>query len=165
MPNPRITVAVLAVAVAATIGGVALATGGGSSPYGSPASKSLSGPAATITVANQVTVTAVKATVQGRVESILVDARGLPLYTYKFDTASTSMVIGRLATLWPPLLADTPTARGANGALMSLQTSHGTQVSYNEHFLYTFVADSPGKVTGEGLQNFFVATPGTPASP
>jgi predicted lipoprotein with Yx(FWY)xxD motif len=160
--NPRITVAVLA--VAATIGGVALATGGDSSPYRSPASRSLSDPAATITVANQVTVTAATPTVQGRVERILVDARGLPLYTYKFDTASTSMVTGRLATLWPPLLADTPTARGANAALMALQTSHGTQVSYNEHFLYTFVADSPGKVTGEGLQNFFVATPGTPAS-
>jgi predicted lipoprotein with Yx(FWY)xxD motif len=165
MRNPRITVAVLAVAVAATIGGVALATGGGSSLYGSPAGKSLSGPAPTLTVANQATVTAVKATVQGRLETILVDAHGLPLYTYTLDTANTSNVTGRLATLWPPLIADTPSARGANGALTSLQTSNGKQVSYNEHFLYTFVDDSPGKVTGQGVQSFFVATPGTPASP
>jgi hypothetical protein len=36
-------------------------------------------------------------------------------------------------------------------------------VAYNGHFLYTFVADSPGHVTGQGVQNFFVATPGTVA--
>ncbi len=161
MRNPRITVAVIAVAVAATIGGVALATGGGSSLYGSPRGKSASGSSATrVTPANEATVTAVKATVQGTPESILVDARGLPLYIYKLDTASTSNVTGRLAALWPPLVANTPTARGANGALTSMQTASGKQVSYNGHFLYTFVDDSPGKVTGQGVQNFFVATPG-----
>jgi Secreted repeat of unknown function len=32
-------------------------------------------------------------------------------------------------------------------------------VAYNGHFLYTFVEDSPGHVTGQGVQNFFVATP------
>ena len=93
--------------------------------------------------------------------SILVDPRGLPLYTYKLDTATASNVTGQLAVLWPPLVASTPTARGAGGALTSLQTTHGKQVSYNGHFLYTFVDDSPGKVTGEGVQNFFVATPGS----
>jgi predicted lipoprotein with Yx(FWY)xxD motif len=164
MRKPRTTVAVLAVAVAATIGGVALATGGGSSLYGSPAGKSPSGRTAPITVANQATVTAVTATVQGTPERILVDARGLPLYTYKLDTASTSNVTGRLAALWPPLVADTPTARGANGALTALQTTNGKQVNYNGHFLYTFVDDSPGKVTGQGVQNFFVATPGSAAN-
>jgi hypothetical protein len=33
-------------------------------------------------------------------------------------------------------------------------------VQYNGHFLYTFVEDSPGHVTGQGVQNFFIATPG-----
>jgi predicted lipoprotein with Yx(FWY)xxD motif len=113
-----------------------------------------------VTGANQATVTAAKATVNGTRESILVDARGLPLYTYKLDTATASNVTGQLAALWPPLIASTPTARGASGALTSLQTAHGKQVSYNGHFLYTFVDDRHGKVTGEGVQNFFVATPG-----
>jgi predicted lipoprotein with Yx(FWY)xxD motif len=112
--------------------------------------------------AKQATVTAMTATVQGTPESILVDARGLPLYTYKLDTASTSSVTGRLAALWPPLIANTPTARGADGALTSVQTVNGKQVSYNGHFLYTFVDDNPGKVTGQGVQNFFVAMPGLP---
>jgi predicted lipoprotein with Yx(FWY)xxD motif len=161
MRHPRITIGVIAVAVAATIGVVALASGGGSSLYGSSAGKSASGSATTITPANQATVTAVKATVNGTSESILVDAQGLPLYNYKLDTARTSSVTGQLAALWPPLIASTPTAQGANGALTSLPTTHGQQVTYNGHFLYTFVDDSPGKVTGQGVQNFFVATPGS----
>ena len=163
MRNPRITAAVIAVAVAATIGGVALATAGGSSLYGSSAGESAPGSSASMAApADQATVTAKTATVQGKPQSILVDAHGLPLYTYTLDTASTSNVTGRLAALWPPLIANTPTARGADGALTSLQTTNGKQVSYNGHFLYTFVDDNPGKVTGQGVQNFFVASPGLP---
>ena len=37
---------------------------------------------------------------------------------------------------------------------------HGSQVAYNGHLLYTFITDRPGQVTGQGVQNFFVATPG-----
>jgi predicted lipoprotein with Yx(FWY)xxD motif len=93
------------------------------------------------------------------VETILVDAQGLPLYIYKPDTATTSHVTGQLAALWPPLVAAAPSASGASGRLASVATANGTQVSYNGHFLYTFVEDSPGRVTGQGVQNFFVATP------
>jgi hypothetical protein len=38
--------------------------------------------------------------------------------------------------------------------------THGHQVAYNGHLLYTFISDHPGQVTGQGVQNFFVATPG-----
>jgi hypothetical protein len=38
--------------------------------------------------------------------------------------------------------------------------AHGHQVAYNGHLLYTFVSDHPGQVTGQGVQDFFVATPG-----
>ena len=34
------------------------------------------------------------------------------------------------------------------------------QVTYNGHPLYTFASDDAGQVTGQGVQNFFVATPG-----
>jgi len=37
---------------------------------------------------------------------------------------------------------------------------NGRQVTYNGHFLYTFVDDRSGAVTGQGVQSFFVATPG-----
>ena len=96
---------------------------------------------------------------QGRTETILVDAKGLPLYIYKPDTPTTSQVSGQLAALWPPVMAATPTARGATGTVTSVPTTNGHQVTYNGHFLYTFIEDSPGHVTGQGVQNFFIATP------
>jgi predicted lipoprotein with Yx(FWY)xxD motif len=109
------------------------------------------------------------ARVAGSAEIILVDNKGLPLYFYKPDTAAQSMVTGSLAALWPPLIAGAPTASGASGALRVVSTSNGRQVTYNGHFLYTFVEDSPGQVTGQGVQNFYVATPGIstirPATP
>jgi predicted lipoprotein with Yx(FWY)xxD motif len=88
-----------------------------------------------------------------------VNGKGLPLYTYGADTATKSMVTGELAALWPPLVANAPTARGASGTLATVTTTNGRQVTYNGHFLYTFAEDSPGQVTGQGVQNFFVATP------
>jgi len=93
-------------------------------------------------------------------EAILVNGKGLPLYFYKPDTPSRSLVSGALATLWPPLDGTSPTERGATGTLHVVNTANGSQVTYNGHFLYTFAEDSPGQATGQGVQNFFVATPG-----
>jgi predicted lipoprotein with Yx(FWY)xxD motif len=92
-------------------------------------------------------------------ETILVDAKGLPLYYYKADTATKSQVSGVLARLWPALVSAQPTASGVKGKVASLKEAGGRQVAYNGHFLYTFVDDSPGRVTGQGVSNFFVATP------
>ena len=52
------------------------------------------------------------------------------------------------------------TAAGATGKLSVVNDAHGHQVAYNGHLLYTFTSDHPGQVTGQGVQNFFVATPG-----
>ena len=95
---------------------------------------------------------------------ILVDAQGLPLYIYTLDTPTTSQVTGQLAALWPAVLAVMPTAGGATGTVTSVPTANGNQVAYNGHFLYTFIEDSPDHVTGQGVQNFFIATPDLGAS-
>jgi predicted lipoprotein with Yx(FWY)xxD motif len=145
MRYKRITVAAVAVAVVATVAGVTIASAAGSSSPNQPAA------AATVRTAT--------ATVEGTTETILVDAKGLPLYIYKPDTPTTSHVTGQLAALWPPLVATAPTVQGTSGMLTSVATANGRQVVYNDHFLYTFVEDSPGRVTGQGVQNFFVATP------
>jgi predicted lipoprotein with Yx(FWY)xxD motif len=145
MRNPRTAIAIIAVAAVTTVGGVTIAaTAGGSTPRHSAAAA----------------LHTTTATVQGATESILVDAKGRPLYIYKPDTATKSRVTGQLAALWPPLVASAPTAQGATGSLTAVATANGQQVAYNGHFLYTFVEDSPGHVTGQGVQNFFVATPG-----
>lgn len=98
--------------------------------------------------------------VNGKTETILTDAQGLPLYYYAPDSATTSRVTGTVATLWPAVTSDTtPTATGLTGKLSVVRDSHGSQVAYNGHLLYTFVSDHRGVVTGQGVQNFFVATP------
>jgi predicted lipoprotein with Yx(FWY)xxD motif len=157
MRRPRVMIAAIAVAAAATIGGIAAAASGTSSN-----SRAASGPsssAAPGVLGDSATVQTMSAIVQGTTETILVDAQGLPLYIYKLDTAVTSHVTGQLAALWPPLVAAVPTDHGVSGRLASVATTNGKQVTYNGHFLYTFIEDRPGKVTGQGVQDFFVATP------
>ena len=153
MQHPRITIAAVAVAAAATIGGFAIAAAAGSS-------NSYAGGMAPAGVAGGLTVQTATATVKGTSETILVDSHGLPLYLYEPDTPATSLVTGELARLWPPLVAAVPTDRGLAGRLTSVATTNGKQVAYNGHFLYTFIQDRPGKVTGQGVQDFYVATPG-----
>ena len=166
MRHPRITIAAITVAAAATIGGFAIASAAGS-PH--PHAARGTAPSASASIAGDpVTVQTASATVQGTSATILVDSHGLPLYTYQPDTAVTSHVTGQLAALWPPLVAAAPTDRGLTGRLASVATTNGEQVAYNGHFLYTFVEDRPGKVTGQGVQNFYTATPnldaGAPSS-
>ena len=166
MRHPRITIAAITVAAAATIGGFAIASAAGS-PH--PHAARGTAPSASASIAGDpVTVQTASATVQGTSATILVDSHGLPLYTYQPDTAVTSHVTGQLAALWPPLIAAAPTDRGLTGQLASVTTTNGKQVTYNGHFLYTFVEDQPGKVTGQGVQNFYIATPnldaGAPSS-
>lgn len=153
MQHPRITIAAVAVAAVTTIGGFAIAAAAGSSnSYGARGM-------APAGVVGGLTVQTATATVQGTSETILVDSHGLPLYLYEPDTAVTSRVTGELARLWPPLVAAVPTDRGIPGRLASVATTNGKQVAYNGHFLYTFIQDRPGKVTGQGVQDFYVATP------
>lgn len=156
MRFPRTSTAVAALAIALSAGSVAGASTIGKAapnhqPRSSAARHALPAP----------TVHTARAVVGGRAETILVNAKGLPLYTYQPDTATKSAVTGELATLWPPLLdSKAPTAKGVTGKLTVAHTQNGHQVAYRGHFLYSFAQDSAGHVTGQGVQNFFVATPG-----
>ena len=157
MRHPRIVITAIAITVAATIGGITAAVAtGSSSPSPAAATGSATGGQQPT---SRATVQTASATVQGKTETILVDAQGLPLYIYTLDTPTTSQVTGQLAALWPPVLAVMPTARGATGTVTSVPTANGNQVAYNGHFLYTFIEDSPDHVTGQGVQNFLIATP------
>ena len=97
MRNPRTTVATVILAAAA-VGGVSLAvTAGGSTPGYSAAGTTSATSPAPANGATATTVHTATAKVQGTTERILVDAKGLPLYTYKPDTATKSLVTGQLA--------------------------------------------------------------------
>ena len=170
MKKHRLTIAVIGLSVAALVGGFAIAFTGGSGsaqsagavPARGSATSAAPGNSTTTTgsmTAPMATVKTAMARVGGVVEVVLVNDKGLPLYTYKPDTATQSMVTGELAALWPPLVANVPTGSGEMGGLAVVHTGNGQQVTYNGHFLYTFAEDSPGQVTGQGVQNFSVATP------
>src|SRR6516164_327330 len=158
MRHPKLIIAGIGLAAVAAVGGVTAAAAGG----GTSASSATTGHSATAP-----TVRTASATVAGQTETILVTSGGLPLYFYRPDTAATSLVTGAVAALWPPLTSAAPTAAGATGHLTVVNDAHGRQVAYNGHLLYTFISDHPGQVTGQGVQDFYVATPGlTPiASP
>jgi len=162
MQRPKIIIASVAVAALAAVGGTTAALASGSSsgsaaPAASAPASSVPGSSAP---ASSAVVRTAQATVNGKTETILVDAHGMPLYYYQPDTASQSAVTGQLAVAWPPLTSSAPTAAGVSGKITAVTNAHGSQVAYNGHLLYTFVTDSPDHVTGQGVQNFFVATPG-----
>jgi predicted lipoprotein with Yx(FWY)xxD motif len=149
--HPRIIIASITLAAAAAIGG-------GVTAAAATTSHASTRPAASQHAA--ATVRAVHATVAGKTETILVTSQGLPLYYYLNDTAAKSAVTGELAALWPPLTSASPAATGLAGQLTAVSDAHGDQVAYNGHLLYTFADDQAGQVTGQGVQGFFVATPG-----
>jgi predicted lipoprotein with Yx(FWY)xxD motif len=145
MKRPRIIIAGFGLAVLAAAGGITAASASGNS------AATTTGPA---------TVRTASATVAGKTETILVNRQGLPLYIYRPDTATTSLVTGGLARLWPPLTSPAVAGAGVTGQVAVLKDVNGQQVTYNGHPLYTFADDQAGQVTGQGVQNFFVATPG-----
>jgi predicted lipoprotein with Yx(FWY)xxD motif len=153
MRHPRIIIASLSLAAVAAIGGATAAS--------AASSHASSMPPATRSAA--ATVRTVQATVAGKTETVLVNGAGLPLYYYLPDTAAKSNVTGGLASLWPPLTSASPSATGTTGQLAVVMDVHGDQVAYNGHLLYTFADDRAGQVTGQGVQDFFVATPGLTA--
>jgi predicted lipoprotein with Yx(FWY)xxD motif len=152
--HPRIIIASITLAAAAAIGGGIIAAAATSSHASSMPATAQHAAA---------TVRTVQATVGGKTETVLVNGQGLPLYYYVSDTAAKSVVTGGLAALWPPLTSASPAAAGLVGKVTGVTDIHGNQVAYNGHLLYTFADDQPGQVTGQGVQGFFVATPGLTA--
>ena len=126
-----------------TAAGGATAVSAGGSAVSSAPSASPTAAAATVRTAPEA--------VGGKTETILVNARGLPLYVYRPDTAAKSRVTGALAQLWPPLTLPAPTAAGVNGKLTVLNDANGHQVTYNGHPLYTFARRSPRPGNRPGL--------------
>jgi predicted lipoprotein with Yx(FWY)xxD motif len=167
MRRPRKVILALGLGVAAAGVGVAVAQSTHSASTAATSATTTAAPSqnrltpttAVPGPAGPATINVVNAIVTGKSEKIFVDARGLPLYTYRPDTATQSNVSGALARAWPPLVSSSPTETDATGTLSVVTDPNGQLVQYNGHFLYTFVNDTPGHVTGQGVAGFFVATP------
>lgn len=122
-------------------------------------------PTATTASSGGATVKTATAMVDGKSETILTDANGMTLYYFTQDTAQKTACTGACAETWPPLLfngsGDVTASTQLPGELEAYKNDNGNQVLYNDHFLYTYVADkAPGDTNGQGVGNkWYVATP------
>jgi predicted lipoprotein with Yx(FWY)xxD motif len=116
-------------------------------PPSTPSSSNAAGPA-TIAVATN-----------AKLGQILVDGSGRTVYLFVADQGSTSVCYTDCAAAWPPVLTKgAPMAgAGATASLLGTTTRKDgtTEVMYNGHPLYYFIADkNPGDATGQKLNNF-----------
>ncbi|MFZ6048197.1 hypothetical protein ACFW0H_18985 [Pseudomonas sp. CR3202] len=81
---------------------------------------------------------------------MLVDAKGMTLYTYDKDADGKSACNGQCAQNWPPLMAEA--GAKAEGEWSVVKRDDGSmQWAYDKKPLYTFVMDKKaGDVTGDG---------------
>lgn len=125
-------------------------------------------PSHSVTPGTGDTVNVAMATVQGKREQILTDARGMALYYFTSDTPTKAACTGGCAKMWPPLLSKSmPTHPAAlSGKFGIVNDANGHQVSYNGHLLYAYSGDTaPGQAAGDGLYGkWFVAKPGLQAA-
>ena len=102
--------------------------------------------------------------VADKTETVLKNTKGLTLYYFTSDTATTIACTAGCTSNWPPLLSTsgTPSTNPAlPGRLTVLNGANGKQVLYNGHPLYTYVKDGDaGDAYGQGVGGkWFVATP------
>jgi predicted lipoprotein with Yx(FWY)xxD motif len=102
---------------------------------------------------------------RSRLGKILVDSRGLTLYSYGHDKPNVSACTDVCARVWPPAtVSGTPTAATgiSRRRLKTITRSdHQTQLVYGGHPLYSFSEDTRrGQMGGEGfLGVWFVVSP------
>ena len=92
------------------------------------------------------------------VGNVLVDSRGMPLYSSNLDTSGMPACAGACVTIWKPLTiaSGTPSAADGAGKVGVVMRADGTrQVAIAGRPLYTFVKDSPGNVSGNGVSDAF----------
>lgn len=84
---------------------------------------------------------------------MLVDGRGMTLYTFDKDTPGKSVCNGPCLVNWPALAAPADAAAMGDWTVVS-RDDGARQWAYKGKPLYTFIQDKkPGDMTGEGKGN------------
>jgi predicted lipoprotein with Yx(FWY)xxD motif len=138
--------------VAVPVLAIGLAACGGSSNNSSSSNAASSTPAQTSTGSGAVSTKSVSG-----VGTVLVDSKGDTLYTNNQDTASKMACTSACQSIWPPLTASGQPTSSDSAVQAKLGVSNG-QVTYNGMPVYTFVQDSPGQATGNGVTDSFGGT-------
>jgi predicted lipoprotein with Yx(FWY)xxD motif len=96
--------------------------------------------------------------------AVLTDAQGKTLYYFLPERGGRIACTGQCAEVWPPVpppAGSTSVIPGLSGQIGRLTRPDGSaQLTYATWPLYTFVKDTvPGEATGQGVNQFFAATP------
>ena len=86
-------------------------------------------------------------------DGMMVDHKGMTLYTYDKDSGGKSMCNGDCAKNWPPMMA--PAGAKPEGKFTPIKRDDGTmQWAYDGKPLYTFMKDEkPGEMKGDGMKD------------
>lgn len=90
---------------------------------------------------------------------VLVNDKGMTLYTFDEDSSGASACYGKCAENWPPLAASAGAA--AIGDFTAIARDDGmVQWAYKGKPLYLWVRDkAPGDTTGDGARGWHAARP------
>ena len=149
----------------------AAGTGGSGGVYGGGATSTATGSSsgsANLNCASGATVCTKTVSVGGQSKTVLADTKGMTLYYFTPDSATTIACTGACAQTWPPLTVSSSNVMGTSltGSLTALNGADGEQAEYNGHPLYRYAGDkSQSDANGEGIGGkWFVATPDLAAS-
>lgn len=86
-------------------------------------------------------------------DGMMVDHKGMTVYTFDKDSGGKSMCNGDCAKNWPPMMA--PAGAKADGKFTLIKRDDGMmQWAYDGKPLYTFVKDEkPGEMKGDGMKD------------
>lgn len=88
-------------------------------------------------------------------DGMMVDHKGMTVYTFDKDTGGKSMCNGDCAKNWPPVMA--PAGAKAEGKFTPIKRDDGMmQWAVDGKPLYTFTKDEkPGDMKGEGFKDMW----------
>lgn len=86
-------------------------------------------------------------------DGMMVDHKGMTIYTFDKDSAGKSMCNADCAKNWPPMMA--PAGAKAEGKWSTIKRDDGKmQWAYDGKPLYTFMKDEkPGEMKGDGMKD------------
>lgn len=84
---------------------------------------------------------------------VLVDSKGMTLYTFDRDAVGKSNCSGQCAQNWPPFMAASGATPSGDWTVVTREDG-ARQWAYKGMPLYTWAKDAkPGDVTGDGVNN------------
>jgi predicted lipoprotein with Yx(FWY)xxD motif len=152
MRNRNLSLAILVSAALLALG--LAACGGSDNNSNSTTASSAGGTASGSTVSTQMIGGA----------DLLVDSKGAVLYTNDQDASSKIACTGACTSIWVPLSAPSGGQPSSSDSAVQAklgvtkQPGGGDQVTFDGKPLYTFVQDSTGQATGDGVTDSFGGT-------